>query len=185
MKYFVFLFVLALLGTMACSSEGTKKANLPREEWVNQINDLAEKLAQQTDPTKMNAQTAQQLVDQSLAFAAKHPKDTLTPAILFRAADVSRGLNQISQTLDIWARVHDQYPESQRAAESLFLQAFTYDKDLENAGAAIPLYQSFLEKYPDHAFANDARMLMEILQSGKTPEELIKDFEQKNQIETE
>ncbi|HMQ49560.1 MAG TPA: tetratricopeptide repeat protein [Saprospiraceae bacterium] len=181
MKYFVLLFVAGLVGALACSPDGAKQPKLPRAEWVTLINDLAEKLAQQTDPTKMNAQTAQQLVDQSLAFAEKYPKDTLTPAFLFRAADVSRGLNQISQALDIWARVHHQYPESKRAAEALFFQAFTYDKDLKNADAAIPLYQSFLEKYPDHAFARDAQMLMEILQSGKTPEELIREFEQKNQ----
>jgi inosine/xanthosine triphosphate pyrophosphatase family protein len=45
------------------------------------------------------------------------------------------------------------------------------------------IYELFLQKYPDNDFADDARISIENL--GKTPEELIKQFEEQQQANQE
>ena len=57
---------------------------------------------------------------------------------------------------------------------------FTYAnllKDFENAKYN---YQRFIDKYPNHALVHDTKILIENL--GKSPEELIKSFQEKENI---
>ena len=51
-----------------------------------------------------------------------------------------------------------------------------YENNLGDLNAAKSIYEQFLEKYPDDEFADDAAVSIKNL--GKTPEELIKEFEE-------
>lgn len=54
---------------------------------------------------------------------------------------------------------------------------FVYENDLNDLENAKQTYEAFLQKYPnDPDFADDAQMALKNL--GKSPEELIKEFEQ-------
>jgi TolA-binding protein len=61
----------------------------------------------------------------------------------------------------------------------MFLKAFVYEDQLHDLNKAKKYYEEFLEKYPDSDFADDARISLQNL--GKSPEELIKEFEEKQQ----
>jgi len=50
---------------------------------------------------------------------------------------------------------------------------------LQNYDKATEIYEDFIAKYPESAFADDARISIDNM--GKTPEELIQEFERRNQ----
>ena len=63
----------------------------------------------------------------------------------------------------------------------LFLQGFVYESQLHNIIRAKEAYTEFIRKYPRHQLAKDAQFSIENL--GKSDEELIKMFEEKNRAQ--
>jgi len=90
-------------------------------------------------------------------------------------------LNKAQQSLELFNRIIYQYPAYERVPESLFLMGFIYENNLQNFGKAKEIYERFIQRYPDHEFADDAAISIQNL--GKTPEELVREFEQKNQVD--
>ena len=76
----------------------------------------------------------------------------------------------------IYDAIYTQYPQYEKAAQALFLKAFTYDNDLKDKGTAKALYEEFLQKFPNDDFADDTQFLLKNL--GKNDEEIIKSFGQ-------
>ncbi len=65
----------------------------------------------------------------------------------------------------------------------MFLKGYVYENDLRDLETAKKIYEEFLVKYPDDEFADDAEISIKNL--GKSPEELIKEFEEQQQKEGE
>ncbi|MDZ4682827.1 MAG: tetratricopeptide repeat protein [Saprospiraceae bacterium] len=162
------IFAVCLL-LSACSS---------REPRVEAIQQLEQKLRRQKD-AGLDTLSANALIEKSLAFAAAYPKDSLSPAFLFQAADVLRGIQKPEEAVRLWGRVHAEYPGYERAADALFLQGFTCENNLSDKARALAYYQAFLDKYPKHPLVGDVSLSMEYLRSGKDLEELIKSFPKK------
>jgi hypothetical protein len=55
---------------------------------------------------------------------------------------------------------------------------YIHENYFQELGKAKAIYEQFLQRYPDHDFADDAQISIENL--GKSPEELIRIFEEKN-----
>jgi tetratricopeptide (TPR) repeat protein len=121
---------------------------------------------------------AGELQDLYVELAESNPGDTLSAEYYFKAAELAMNLNKTQQALELYNKIIYTFPEFKKAPESLFLMAFIYENTLQNYGRAKELYELFLEKYPDHDFADDARFSLMYL--GKSPEELMKEFEEKN-----
>ncbi|MEN0006956.1 MAG: tetratricopeptide repeat protein, partial [Bacteroidota bacterium] len=77
----------------------------------------------------------------------------------------------------IYDQIYENYPDYEKAPQSLFLKAFTQDNDLKRPDEARKLYEEFLERYPEDDFADDTQFLLENL--GKDDEEIIKSFQEK------
>jgi TolA-binding protein len=122
-----------------------------------------------------------QFADVAEALAAKYPGDTLAALPLYRAAEVVRAMNDPKRAAAIYEKVATEYPGYSKAAESLFMLAFTYDEDLEDMEKAKATYLKFLETYPENGFADDTQMLLDNL--GKSDEEILKDLEAKTKVE--
>jgi TolA-binding protein len=122
---------------------------------------------------------AAELLDAYIEFAKENPEDPSTPGYLFKAADISMNMFDPGKAISLYNEIIYKYPEYEKAPESLFLVAYIYENHLQNYGKAEELYKSFIEKYPDNEFADDAEM--SIRNMGKSPEELIKEFEEMNQ----
>jgi TolA-binding protein len=123
-------------------------------------------------------QTATELINAYLDYAEKHKDNPDAPDYLYKAADLSLNINQSRQSLDLYNRIIYQYPDYKKAPECLFLMGYIYENYLQELGKAKEIYEQFIAKYPTHEFADDAKVSIENL--GKSPEELIRSFEEKN-----
>ncbi|MBK9226230.1 MAG: tetratricopeptide repeat protein [Ignavibacteria bacterium] len=71
-------------------------------------------------------------------------------------------------------------PDSKEAKQSLFMVAFIYDETLKDKENAKQAYKVFLQKYPTDTDPNDkmsesARTMLEVLESGKSIEDMIQE----------
>ena len=78
----------------------------------------------------------------------------------------------------LYDEILDDYPDFEKAPTVLFLKAFVYDDQLQDYTNAKKYYELFLEKYPNNEFTDDAEISLKNL--GKTPEELIEEFQKNN-----
>ena len=69
------------------------------------------------------------------------------------------------------------YPKFRKIAYCYFLEGFVYENQMNDLINAKKYYTLFITKYPTHPLTKDAKILIENL--GKSPEELIKGFEEK------
>jgi len=119
------------------------------------------------------------LIDAYVSYSKDHPKDTLSAEYLFKAADIAMNLQTGSQAILYYDKILSNYPNFNKRPECVFLKAFIYENQLGDLKEAEKQYKEFIKTYPDHTLAKDAKASLEYL--GKSPEELIKIFQEKNQ----
>jgi len=141
-----------------------------------QIDNLEGKLFSQE--SEYNADDAKQLMDLYIRFADSLPSDSLTPEYLFKAADISMYVSDGMTTIRLLDRIMNNYSMHEKASVSLFLKAFIFDTKLNDTASAHVYYNQYIENYPDKEFNEDARNAIRNL--GKTPEQLIDEFEKMN-----
>ena len=123
-------------------------------------------------------QLADELVKEYISYADSHKDSPEAPDYLYSAADLSLNTGKNKEALDLYNQIIYKYPDYAKAPECLFLVGYIYENYFEQYGKAKEIYESFLEKYPNHDFADDAAI--SIKNMGKSPEELIKSFEEQN-----
>ncbi|MCB0569889.1 MAG: hypothetical protein KDC66_09015 [Phaeodactylibacter sp.] len=173
--------VFTLLFTALLASCGTnpgREGAMSQAQMAEKLRAMEQHLAQGLDQTTIDTAMADSLVDLGMKYAAQYPEDTLSPQFLFRAADVARGIGDRGLAVSLWGKVAREYEGSRFAPEALFLMAFTLDNDLRDTARARRGYEDFLAQYPKHPLAGNASELLKILQSNKSPEELIREFQQ-------
>jgi len=170
-------FLSALILAAIISSCGSSHDKLQSE-----IKSMEDSLF--ADATKMiDKKMAQELINKYIEFADKYPDDAETPGTLFKAGDMAMNLNMAQQAIDIFDRIMNDYPAYEKTPQCLFLKGYIYENDFRDLPMAKQLYEEFLEKYPDDEFADDAAISIQNL--GKSPEELIKEFEERNKQQEE
>ena len=167
MKRFFYMFLASAI-LSACG-------NNKKTELTDKIEALEQILFGGTQ--MFNDSAAQAVVSAYSDFAESFPEDTISPEYLFKAGEVSLGLNQPSEAMKYYKKVCDQYPKFKRSSYSLFLQAYVLDNYLNDDNQAGEIYKMFIQKYPDHPMVKDAEFSIRNL--GKSDEELIKEFEAK------
>ena len=160
--------MILLISVVACKS--------PREKLVLRIDEGEKKLF--NDSTKMlNAEVAVDVLNAYKEYADKFPEDTIAPVYLFKAGELSGGMNKYNEALELYSRLREKYPDHRKAAVSLFLQAFIYDTNLREKEKAKQLYAEFMKQYPDHQLFPSAQASYDQLNMGLSDEDLIKMFE--------
>jgi tetratricopeptide (TPR) repeat protein len=122
---------------------------------------------------------ATELMDLYIKKAEAEPKAAKAPDWMFKAAELAMNLEKTQQALELYNKIIYTYPDYEKSPECLFLMAFIYENNVQNYGKAKDLYEQFLKQYPDHEFADDAAFSLQNI--GKSPEELMREFEAKNQ----
>ena len=171
-KYFYIAVILVI--SFSCSG--------PQDNKTQSIQDSIDQLEAKLyngDDVQINMDDALNLIKLYQEFAIENPKDSLAPLFLFRASDLSMNLNRPIQTIAIFDELMDKYPDYEKVPSVLFLKAFVYEDQLKDFDQAKIYYEEFLQKYPDSDFADDAEISLKNL--GKTPEELILEFEKNQQ----
>jgi len=162
------LLLVALWCVFSCSS--------PQKNRKDKIKSLEKELF--SDENKMlDKEKAQTLVTAYISYADEFKKDTETPQYLFKAGDLTMNLNMPQKAIMVFDRILKDFPDFEKAPQCLFLKGYIYENEIHDLNTAKKIYEEFLQKYPDDEFADDAEVSIKNL--GKSPEELIKEFENK------
>jgi tetratricopeptide (TPR) repeat protein len=173
--------LVALIFTACGDPDRMADEDKSKDRLAEEILALEGTLKKQMDNPTIDTASAVSLIDKTDLFADRFQQDSLTPHFLFKSGAVARGIGQYEKAIDLWDRVVTVYPDFEKVPESLFFQGFTYDNDLENMPKAEEKYEAFLQQFPKHPIARDAKMLLSVVQSGKSANEVIKEFQQNNQ----
>ena len=149
----------------------------PEEKMKSQIQELESGLYADSSMVP-DTGVSGKIIDMYISYAEKFPNDTLSPVYLFKAGDVASKMNETHRAIEIFDNLKKNFPEHRNAPYALFLQGFICETQEGNPAKARPYYEEFLKKYPDHPIVSDVAFSLENL--GKTPEELILEFEKNN-----
>ena len=174
------LILLLLSFTLVLSScEGPAgKSSETETDLKTSIDKLEEELFN-SGKSRIDRKKALELIGLYSAYAKQNPDDELSPDYLFKAADISMNLNRPVQTIKLFDNILTTYPNNEKTPTALFLKAFVYEDQMKDYDKAREFYTLFLEKYPNNELSDDAEVSLKNL--GKTPEELIREFEQNAQ----
>ncbi|MBK9399577.1 MAG: tetratricopeptide repeat protein [Bacteroidetes bacterium] len=120
---------------------------------------------------------AEQLIALYLKYANEYQDDTLSPSYLFKAGELHVATGKFNEALDLFGRVQ-RYPNYNKVAAALFLQGFVAENHLRDTTKARNYYEKFIDTYPQHELAGDARTMLQ--QLSLSPEALIDLFEKNN-----
>lgn len=147
-----------------------------RDELANRIQGV-EKLLYAPQAVAFDKGKADSLTALYETFVKEHPKDTLSPGFLFKAASLAMNSGNGQKALILYEQYLKDYPDKPKAPMCLFFKAFVYENLFQDLDKARESYNEFIRKYPKDDFADDAQMALVNL--GKTPEMLIKEFEER------
>lgn len=169
MKYSL-LIVFATLLLASCGSQ-------TREEALAQVKQAEDQLYAKQDVFQFNDSLATVTIEAYNNFAASFPEDSLSAEYLFKAADLYRAQHKYEPALEVYSNIQQNYPDYKKVPQTIFLQGFVYENDLQDLDKAKERYSTFLEKYPNHELAKDVQFSLNNL--GRSPEDIIKEFNQK------
>ena len=118
---------------------------------------------------------AQEMIQAYEDFVNLFPDDSLAPEYLYKGSELAMNLQMSGRAIEGFQEILNNYPDFDKAALCVFLQAFIYENHMQQYDEAKALYRSFLEKYPGHELAEDAMVSMQNM--GKSLEDLIKSWE--------
>ena len=167
------LLSLLLLTLFSCGPSRNKDAD--------RIHMMESRLFSST-VTSLNKESADSLLVLYTAFIKNFPSDTLSQKYIFKAANLYLNTGQGKQAIEMFGIYRADYPNDPKAAICLFFTAYVYENLLQNLDKAQETYILFIEKYPRHDFADDAQMALNNL--GKSPDQIVKDFEQKKRADS-
>lgn len=172
-RLFVICMVIISLLIVSCSQNTTKTSKMT----VEKIQAIETELFDEGDV--LNLVEAERAIEAYRTYVKENPTDTLAPYYLFKAIDVSSGTLNSKRTLAMIDEFVVQYPGYEKAPLALFMKGFIYETQVENLFEAQKAYTEFINKYPNDPLVGDAVAMINNL--GKSPEELIREFEKMNE----
>lgn len=169
MRTFLLAFFTVLL-LASCKSE--------KDRMIDAINKSEQELRADSLAI-INDEKARTLIQQYAEFANTYRDDTLSAEYLFKAGEVSTGIGDFFQAIQYYRQCAEKVYYSKRPV-AYFLMGFIYENHLNDTGNAKRLYEEFLQKFPGHPLEKDVQFSLKHL--GKSPEDLIKEFEQNSEI---
>ena len=164
-----YLFIAIALFFVACSNKENEKIVKIQELEKTVFNDKTQ---------TYDKEKSKELITLYVEYAKENPKDTLAPKYLFHAGELAMSLSFGNEAIQYFNGVNVDFPNYEKAPTALFLEAFVYETQIFDTQKAGEIYKQFVAKYPKHELADDAQASINNL--GKTPEELVKEFEAQN-----
>lgn len=169
MKYISLLFMAVVMMSCQPNPEQLKADLMTADKTLSQATSISD-----LNLAATFIKQAEQLVKQS-------PADSLAPEYLFKAAGVAKTIGDYEKAIALWDKLIAQYPEHIWSAPASFLKGFTAENEMGDAKLAIKYFKEFLEKYPKSTFVGDAQRQIMLLEGNKSPEEMVKEFEQREE----
>lgn len=183
MKKISLFLIIASIGLVISSCQNSEDKKVTNEEtgttaWLNDSISYYERvLFANANIKKIDRDQAIKLADYYIQWAKENFHDSLAPDYALKAGDILMNVHKPVAAIKALNRVIKFYPDHKDVPYALFLKAFVYEDQLNDEVNSKHFYEEFLEKYPDNEYADDARLSLQNL--GKSPEELIKEFENK------
>lgn len=128
----------------------------------------------------INAEAVPEVVEKFCKFVEQNPEDVNAPDWLFKALDLSVNFLEPEKSLAIGNQFIESYPDNDRTPMVMFvLGSMVYEEKLQDYDKAREIYETILAKYPDSDFVPSVEAALRFL--GKTPEEIVKEFEMQQQ----
>lgn len=185
---YVLAFVLSL-GVIACGGPKADEGQEGKTEYValNKMNieSLEKEIANRErilneDLSGIDSKKASELMEAYFTYAVRFPNRANSADRMFKAAELAMSLNHTIQAIKYFEKVYIEYPDYEKRPYALFLKAFVLENQAMNYEEAKTVYEDFIRMYPGHEMADDAKA--SILNMGKTPEEIIEEFERQDSI---
>lgn len=160
---------LMVAAFMACNNETSLHEKIAQQE---------EQLYGENDRQDADEELLSALAGNYVEYADKNPQDSLASEYLFKAADIYMNIANDEEAMKQLDKILKNYPDFKKRAEVTFLKAYIYENYQGKLAKAKEFYRNFLKEYPGHEFADDVEMSLKHL--GKSPEELVKQFEKEN-----
>ncbi len=110
-------------------------------------------------------------------FSRFYPGDSLAPEYLFKAAELATSIQVPASAVAYYQKIEEKYPRFRKRDQCIFLQGFVYESLMNDTANAARQYRRLIAEFPQSPFVKDAEA--SILNLGKTPEELIREFERR------
>lgn len=96
----------------------------------------------------------------------------------FKAGELAKALGKPHVAIKHFNDLMDRDPDNEHAPMALFYKAMIVGDDLGEHETAKIYYQEFVDKYPEHPFAESAKASIQL--QGKNLDDIVKEFEKKN-----
>ena len=168
-------FVLVSLAFFACKPDPNKKIADLEQRLVS----IDKEIGGAKTPDKEKAAAFIQTSEELGGLLQATDPDKYA-AVMIKAAGLAKSVENPAKAIELYAKVSEGLPRNPKAPTALFMQAFIYENDMNDLQKAKTTYESFLQRFPnDPDFADDAQNSLKML--GKSPEEIIKEFEKLQQ----
>jgi tetratricopeptide (TPR) repeat protein len=107
-------------------------------------------------------------------YAVSGIPDSIAVEVLNKAAAIAKNVNgSYAKSIQLLQQIYTNYPESPRAADAEFMEAYTYN-ELQDYDTAQKLYNTFIQKHPKHPMYQTA--ILELQNLGKTNEMVLEEI---------
>ena len=187
-KINLLLFLPVFFLLFSCGNNNTEEASnsstteneehsqldyMSRDDIKRHIQKLEKSLYE--DTVAMDRQKATDLMEAYAAFVDRDPNQLGAPEYIFKAGELAMGLNRTLDAIKYFSISYGRYPNYEKRPYALFLKAFVLENQAKDYEQATEAYKIFMEEYPDHPMYDDAKYSIQNM--GKTPEQLIEEFE--------
>lgn len=131
-----------------------------------------------TDDRGINDSIANLLIADYQEYSTSYPKDKQSAEYVFKAAELLNGTAKFTQAIHLFEQLPAQFPDFDKNAEALLICGFISENNLMDTAMAGNYYRMVITGYPNNRLKEHAELALSHL--GKTPEELVKEFEAKN-----
>lgn len=148
-----------LMASMASCQPSTPEQS-PREDAVAMIDSLESVLkAAEGD---LDSALGLTMVRRYAEYATAYPEDTMALRYWYRAGEVARNIPGMElYAVTYYANIHQEHPEHALADEAIFMTGVSFDQ-LGDEERAKKTFTYFLDTYPEHPWASDARAMLDI-----------------------
>jgi tetratricopeptide (TPR) repeat protein len=163
------IFAIIMFAATSCNETPVEENNsnvLPDAETA--LIEVQEIEASLLKDEELNPEKGWQAFGAFRAFARNYPGHPLAPGYHMKAAAIARNIpGKALMAIEQYMYVYKNYPEDTLAPQAEFLIGYTFDQALNDHERAIKAYGAFIEHWPDHPLAEQAKNLVAMLEKDE------------------
>jgi tetratricopeptide (TPR) repeat protein len=160
------LTIILLLAIIACQPS--------RKKVHEQIKQLEQEIFD-TQSFTLDEAKAEALSKAYREYIDTYPDDSLSADYLFKLSEISGALGKHGESVELLEELIEKYPDYRKLPDALFLKGFILEDKLHNLNKAQRAYEELISKFPEHPYAENAKVIIENL--GVPADSLVKRFE--------